>query len=244
MMWVVLVLAWGFLCLFSWQVYRNPRGDFETGVIIVVMKLISRFLQRLEVRGGDNIPMGRSPGAFIVIANHTSGVDPIILQAAVDFEIRFMMGADMAIPALGKFWEWTGIIPVDRSRADRTGVRVAIRHLQAGGVLGIFPEGGIERPACRLLPFMSGVGLLVRKTGAPVLPVVISGTPYGDSAFSTILKPGRAVLEFQPMIDYASSELSAEEITEDLLARFQSWTGWPIASPEEAAATAAAAARA
>ena len=244
MMWALLVAAWGLLCLFSWQVYRNPRGDFETGVIVLIMKFIARFVQRLEVRGGDNIPMGRSPGAFIVIANHTSGVDPILLQAAVDFEIRFMMGADMAIPAFRKFWEWSGIIPVDRFRGDRTSVRVAMRHLEAGGVLGIFPEGGIERPARRLLPFMSGVGLLVRKTGAPVLPVIISGTPYGDSAFSTILKPGRAVVDFKTMIDYGSSGLSAEEIAADLLERFHSWTGWPIASPEEAAATAAAAASA
>jgi 1-acyl-sn-glycerol-3-phosphate acyltransferase len=120
---------------------------------------------------------------------------------------------------------------VDRKKRDASGTREAIKHINNGGAVGIFPEGGIERPARTLRPFQAGVGFLIRRTGAPVLPIVIQGTPYSESVWDTYWTRGRAVVEFKPQIRYTGKE-TAEEIAADLQRRYQEWTGWPVRDPE------------
>ena len=93
-------------------------------------------------------------------------------------------------------------------------------------MLGIFPEGAIERPPEKLLPFMAGVGLIVKKTGAKVLPVIIRGTPRSADAMASFTVRSRARIEFKPVIDYSAMGMSAEGIANDLESRFEEWTGW------------------
>src|SRR5690606_15597843 len=110
-------------------------------------------------------------GPLIVVANHTAGVDPILTSAACPFQIRWIMAQDMRLPWLNWFWRWQRVIFVSRTGRDRGSVREALAHLKDGGVIGIFPEGGLERPPRQILPFRRGVGLLIAKAGVPVLPV-------------------------------------------------------------------------
>ncbi|WP_410961928.1 lysophospholipid acyltransferase family protein, partial [Salmonella sp. SAL4359] len=85
---------------------------------------------------------------------------------------------------------------VDRYGREIAAAREAVRHLQSGGVVGIFPEGNLERPPCHILPFLPGVGLIVHRSGAPVIPVLISGTPQIDPAWSSLWRRSRAVVQF------------------------------------------------
>ena len=137
--------------------------------------------------------------------------------------------ADMRAPIAEVFWRWSNLIMVDRQTGDASGTREAVRHIKRGGVVGIFPEGGIERERGTLLPFHAGVGLIVRRSGAPVLPVVIRGTPVVPTVWGSFLKKGNAVVEFKPRIRYDKS-LSAEEIAADLQKRYQEWTGYSVAT--------------
>ena len=139
-----------------------------------------------------------------------------------------MMAQDMRVPALEWFWQFARIIFVDREGRDLTGTREAIRHVKRGGILGIFPEGGLERPARTILPFEAGVGMIIRRTGAKVLPVVISGTPYAEQAWESLLRRSRAVVTIQPPIDYSGTDLTPEQIARDLRAKYAAWTGWPL----------------
>lgn len=228
-MWIILgVAAWGLAAWLSHWLLRNPRGDVETGVAWHLVRGYVRAVHRLRVRGLEHVPRGRKVGPLIVVSNHTAGVDPLLIQSALPFEVRWMMAADMRHPAGEWAWRWADVIFVEREGGDVAGAREAIRHVKAGGVLGIFPEGGIERPARTLLPFQAGVGFIVRRTGAPVLPVVIEGTPEGGTAFASLVRSSRATVTFHEPITYGKG-MDADEIARDLRARFAAWTGWPMA---------------
>lgn len=218
------MLAWALVV--RW-LEHNPRGDVLTGIFYRLLQVEAFLVHRLRVEGRGNIPPGTRPGPLIVVVNHTAGVDPLLIQAALSFEVRWMMARDMMAPAMAGLWEWIGVIPVDRFGRDSGSAREAIRYARKGGVLGIFPEGGIERPARRLLPFLPGVGFIIAKTGAPVLPVVIDGTPQCPTAWGSLYTPGRATLTFLPVRSYAG--LNPAQITERLQQDFIDATGWPLA---------------
>lgn len=226
---VILVLvAWAFVAR---VLVRAPiRDDVNAGVFFALGRAYVRIVHGLRVEGKAAIPSvgagGRAPGPLIVIANHTAGLDPVIIQAAVPFHIRWIMAEDMRLGQLEWMWQWLRVIFVSRTSRDSMGTREAIRHLQSGGVIGIFPEGGLERPSFEILPFQAGVGLLIKRSGARVLPVVVDGTPQVDPAWASLWKPSRSRVRFKPTLDYSKSGMSPAEIASDLRRMFLEWTGW------------------
>jgi 1-acyl-sn-glycerol-3-phosphate acyltransferase len=215
---ITLWLLWSAFC--AWC-YANPRGEFTAGVLYRLIQIYALAVHRLRVRGREHLH--RRSGPLIVVANHTSGVDPLLIQAASHFEIRWMMARDMMVPAGRALWEFARIIPVDRERGDSAALREAIRHLRQGGVLGVFPEGGIERPPGVLRPFEPGLGLIIARTRAPVLPVIIRGTPYATTAWESLFRSSRARLEVHPPIDAATLPDTPAAIVADLESRFRVW---------------------
>jgi len=163
---------------------------------------------------------------MIVIANHTSGIDPILIAAACPFHIRWVMAQDMRARRLEWLWRWQDVIFVSRSGRDRSAVREALRHLERGGVIGIFPEGSLERPARQIRPFRRGVGVMIHRSRAKIMPLVIDGTPQVDPAWASLWRPSRSSITAHEIIDYSTTGLGGAEIAEDLRARFLAWTGW------------------
>lgn len=227
-----LLLMGALWCVFALIANRvaalSTRGeDLQTGLALLMMRIYARTVHGLRIEGLENVPREQDAGPLIVVSNHTAGVDPLLIQAVCRFEVRWIMAEDMRLPWLEEFWSWGGVIFVDRDNPSTAPVRRALAHLRGGGVLGLFPEGHIERPARTLLPFHAGIGAFVRPTGAPVLPVVISGTPSkARSAWASLLTPSRSRLCFHPMIRYERS-LAPAEIAEDLQRCYAEWTGWP-----------------
>lgn len=206
---------------------REP-DDVSTGLVVRAMQIYARRVHDLQLKGLENIPPRGTAGPLIVVANHTAGVDPVVVQAAIPFDPRWMMGADMMLPGLNWMWELARIIPVERyGDGDSASLRTALKHLKAGGIVGVFPEGTIERPPRHILPFQPGVGLMIRRSGARVLPVIIDGTPQVDPAWASLWRSSRTVVRFLPVIDYAGTELGAQAVADDLRARFIAATGWP-----------------
>lgn len=240
----VLVLV-GIAVLNRYPLRRVPREGHRTALgaagLIWLIRTYSRFWHRLEAHGMDSIPdlglvsdeTGRpvsSDRPAIVIANHTAGIDPLLIQASIGFEPRWMMAADMRARILEPLWLYARIIFVDRTKRDSASLREALRHLKAGGVLGVFIEGHIAKPPRHLLPFKEGAGLLIRKSGALVIPVVVDGTPEADSAWGSIFQRSHSKVRFLEPVDYTRGELAdldPAEITADLRGRFQRATGWP-----------------
>lgn len=227
--WLILASSfWILWCFAASALLRGPRPSPLAGFIWWAMRAHARVVLRLRVHGREHIPEP-GPEGLIVVANHSAGVDPLLVQIALPFEVRWIMASDMRVKALEPVWQWLRIIFVDRTgKAEPSSLREAIRHVAAGGVLGIFPEGGIERPPRHLLTFQPGLGLLVRRTGAPVLPILIEGTPVTEDAWGSLFRRARASLTIMPPIRFTPS-LKPDEIARDLRLRFQEWTGWPLA---------------
>lgn len=211
---------------------RSPRqGDPMVALALLLTRVYVRVVHRLRVEGLENVPRSRRPGPLIVVANHASGVDPLLVQSICPFFVRWIMAEDMRAPGLEGFWKWADVIFVDRREGRSVGVRDAIQHLRNAGVLGIFPEGRIDDEAGRLLPFEPGVGLLISRTGSQVLPVVIEGPPRLDSAWAALWTPSRARLRFLPRIRWGEQRTSPREATRRLEEVFLEATGWQRADP-------------
>lgn len=231
--WIILILAGLLLwALFSRWVLDNPRGEVAIGLAYRAVQVYSRWFHGLRVEGRENIPRGNHVGPLVVVCNHTAGVDPLLVQAACEFEVRWMMATDMRLARYEWFWRWAGVISVNRKGRDSVGARQAVRHLEEGGVLGVFPEGAIERPPRTILPFFAGVGLIIARTGAPVLPVIIDGTPQVNPAWASLWKTSNSVVTFGEPLSFVGRDLSPAEIADELREWFVVKTGWGRAEGE------------
>ncbi|MEN0020971.1 MAG: lysophospholipid acyltransferase family protein, partial [Planctomycetota bacterium] len=195
--------------LWAWvagELNKGPNENLGVQLAAWVSRTYLRHFHRAEYLGSEHVPQTRDPGPLIVVANHTAGIDPLLVQALCPFFVRWMMSEDMQLPAAGWFWRMVEVIGVDRGGHEVAAARVAIRHLKDGGVVGIFPEGALERPPHTVMKFAAGVGLIVRKSGARVLPVVIDGTPQVDPAWASLWRRSkRATVTGMPIIDYSDS---------------------------------------
>lgn len=221
----VLWISWAVVCAF---LSMGPRDDAASGLVWRALRLYAFVWHRTTVISPEGLDRDRQTGPLIVVANHTAGVDPLLIQAACRFEIRWLMAEDMRSPFLESFWQWARIIFITRGAGDSSRIRETLRHLAGGGVIGIFPEGGLERPPGQVMRFQHGVGMLVKKSRAPVLPIAITGTPQVDPAWSSLWHRGRAVVRFLPVKDYADQGLSVSEIAEDLQRSIAEAVGWPM----------------
>ena len=131
----------------------------------------------LRVEGLENIPQ---EGPLIIASNHLSNADPPAVGgfAGLVRDSRFMAKKELfEIPVLGWFFRRCGYISVDRKRTigDFGALEGAIKALEKGESVVMFPEGTRSKDGTPQKP-KSGIGFLVYKTGAPVLPVKITGT--------------------------------------------------------------------
>lgn len=159
----------------------NEPGDLRAGTITefwraVVIGIVGGVLGPalpLRVTGTENVP---ADGPLIVVSNHLSNADPPILIVSFPRPLFFMGKAELfRNPILGWIVRKFGGFPVERGTADRAALRHALKVLNHGIALGIFPEGGRSKSGA-LRPGLSGVGLLALQSGAPVLPVGLTGT--------------------------------------------------------------------
>ncbi len=132
-------------------------------------------LYRTRLRGQEAFPEGPA----IIASNHVSYLDPVLLWCGAPRPVHFMAKAELwenAILgwAIGKLLAF----PVKRGAPDRTAIATASSLLATGELVGIFPEGTRTRDpqGDELGQAYEGVAFLALRTGAPVVPVGISGT--------------------------------------------------------------------
>jgi 1-acyl-sn-glycerol-3-phosphate acyltransferase len=136
---------------------------------------ILRPLLRLRIIGESSIP---AEGPLLVVSNHLSNADPILLEAAFPRPLFFMGKAELFdIPPFRWLLHRFGGFPIERGTADRAALRHAQTVLGQGIALGIYPEGGRSRTGA-LVQGLPGVGLIALQSRAPVLPVAMTGTEY------------------------------------------------------------------
>lgn len=151
-------------------------------------------------------------GPAIIVANHTSPVDPVILWLGHfrGFKkprlrvIGFMMAREYYIGgAIGWVCRSMQSIPVDRDGKDMSPVKEALQRLKDGKLLGLFPEGklNVASPDEQLLPGGTGVAWLALKARVPVIPIFIKGAPRSDSMVKAFFTWSHARVKYGPAID-------------------------------------------
>ena len=131
-----------------------------------------RALFRLSIVGLEKLP---ADTGCILCANHTSLLDVLILSVSTGRQIRYMAKAELfKIPLLKQLITALGAYPVNRGGADVTSIRRTLALLEAGAVVGIFPEGtrhGGEDPSTT--PVKGGIGMIAWHGKATVVPAFI-----------------------------------------------------------------------
>lgn len=128
---------------------------------------------RLDVSGLENIP---GEGPFLLIANHQSYLDPVLVQAIVPRPVYTMAkSTEFSRRLLGFLMQRLKSFPVRRFEIDPQAVRIALRHLSFGQGVGIYIEGERSWDA-RLQSPRRGTIRLILKAGVPVIPCGISGS--------------------------------------------------------------------
>lgn len=171
--------------------------------------LFARLYHQSEMLSPPRLPRR---GPAILVSNHVSGLDPLLLQSACRRLITWMMAREYYdIKPLRWFFKQLEAIPVERSGRDVAATRLALRALADGRVLGIFPEGRIEKDH-ELLPFQTGVALMAIKTGVPVYPAYLDGSQRGKEMIEALLRPNRAELAFGVAVEFDRSSTSKEAL--------------------------------
>lgn len=186
--------------LTTWLVRRRRSSlSVRIGFWRGLTDFYCRWWFRLRRDGICTIPR---EGPVLVVANHTCSVDPLLLIASSTRPyISFLIAQEFhSLPVFGRLTRMIECIPVQRDGRDSTGTRAALRHLQAGKVLGIFLEGRIPAPN-EDVPPRHGAAMLALHSEAVVIPAHISGTRYHPGVAWSFLQRHRARVRFGKPID-------------------------------------------
>ena len=127
---------------------------------------------RLQVYGRENL---LEEGSAIIASNHQSFLDPPLVGICMERELHYLARKSLFdIPLLGKLLPHLHVVGVDREGADMSALKSVIRLVKDGGGTIVFPEGTRSHDG-ELLPAKAGLGLIVAKTLAPVIPVRVFG---------------------------------------------------------------------
>jgi 1-acyl-sn-glycerol-3-phosphate acyltransferase len=130
----------------------------------------------VELAGLEHVPAGVS---CIFLSNHVSNLDPPVLLPAIPGMTSVLLKRElMRIPVLGTAMRMGKFVPVERGNrreAAKASVTAAAEALRSGLHMLVFAEGTRSKDG-RLGPFKGGPFYLAKETGAPVVPVAISGT--------------------------------------------------------------------
>ncbi|HEY5348451.1 MAG TPA: lysophospholipid acyltransferase family protein [Candidatus Lustribacter sp.] len=147
---------------------NRPFYDFGRGLCEIVIRTVYGF-RPIQL---ENVPQG---GPVILACNHVSYLDPVVLGIGFTRPVTYLAKKELfAIPVLGRIITALGVYPLDREAGGVAAVRAALRALKDGCCVGIFPEG--TRNLTGDIQGKGGAALLGALSGAPVVPVAISGT--------------------------------------------------------------------
>lgn len=191
----------------------KPAVRAENRLPVRALHLADKVLARVW---HNTVVLRRHPlpaeGAAILVCNHTSGLDPFMLQSVCERVIVWMMAKEYYdIKALTWAFRIIEAIPVDRAARDTASVRAALRALHDGRILGIFPEGRIE-PTPELMEFQTGAALLAIKAKVPVYPAFLEGTQRYKSMPAAFAIPNRGTISFGPPVQFDRSSTWNENL--------------------------------
>jgi 1-acyl-sn-glycerol-3-phosphate acyltransferase len=208
-------------------------------VIRTVVEPLAKAIWRPTVRGLDNLP---ATGPVIVASNHLSFADSLVIPIVAPRRVTFLAKAQYfngtgVKGALSRAWfGGLGMIPVDRddTKAALASLDIALDVLSQGGAFGIYPEGTRSRDG-RLYRGRTGVAYLALTSGAPVVPVGLTGTQNIQPVGSRLPRPAKVTvtfgepLQFQQRYDGVPAGRARREVTDQVMNAIQKLSGQTFA---------------
>jgi 1-acyl-sn-glycerol-3-phosphate acyltransferase len=184
---------------------------------------------RVEVVGRENLP---KTGPFILVANHQSFLDPIIVQVICRRPLHTLAKSTQFT---GKIMGWVMprvyAIPTRRYRIEPQAVRVVLRRVAEGEGVGVYPEGERSWDA-QLQPFRRGTIRLLLKAGVPVIPCGLAGSYDVWPRWSKKVRRRRVRVEFGKAIRWPAMDRREERnaflqaATDELKETLASLSSW------------------
>jgi len=203
---ILVIVAWWIKRLLNACVLANLTewGNPWLNCLDGLNRLFCQYYHRLEY-----IPIELpKQGPAVIVANHLSGLDPLLLFAATRRPLHFLIAREQ-YERFGLRWLFkaAGCIPVDRSTRPERALRAAWRTLKAGEVIALFPQGKIVLPEELKKPLKRGGLWLAQHTQSPVYPVHLTGITGRGHIFRGILWRSQAKLvSYPPLIWTAESQ--------------------------------------
>jgi 1-acyl-sn-glycerol-3-phosphate acyltransferase len=146
---------------------KYPRRVLIRGFLRVIVRALMPLLAKIEITGREHFPR---QGPLIVVGNHSAAMEVVLMGVYSPWIIEFMGSIDIPHEKfIALVIDAYGFIPVFRGNVTPSSMKTGVDLLKQGGVLGIFPEGGIWEPAIRQA--QSGVAWLSYHAQAPILPI-------------------------------------------------------------------------
>ena len=152
---------------------QPPRPNLLWSCGRAFCRIATTLLFDLQLRGIHNVPV---TGGALLISNHQSYIDPILLAVQLPRMVSFMARSNLFD---NQYFGWLirglNAFPVRRGESDISALKEALRRLAAGDVLTMFPEGTRTHDG-EIGRIQPGIAMLVRRARVPVVPAVINGS--------------------------------------------------------------------
>lgn len=141
-------------------------------IVRVFLKINVYLFLHPKVKGREHIS---KEGSIVLAGNHTSWLDPLLLIATVPRKVHFLAKIELFKGIVGVVVRSMGCIPVNRKIHDKDSLKCAKEVLKANEVIGIFPEGTINRSDDIVMPFKIGAVKMSSDTDSILIPFIITG---------------------------------------------------------------------
>ena len=148
------------------------KDVFLYRIVRPIIKVFFNILFRPTYRGMNNIPVD---GRVVLAGNHTSNLDCLLLIASTKRTIHFLAKDELTNGFKKVIFNNMGIIPVNRRIHDKSALAKAINILNEDKVIGIFPEGTINKTNDIIMPFKIGAVKMAHDTGSSIVCFTITG---------------------------------------------------------------------
>ena len=148
----------------------QPR-PWVIGAVRVAGRLLARTVLRLSIEGREHVP---TTGPVLLAGNHSGILDGPLVFFASPRPAALLTKSEVFVGFWARACGWLHLIPVHRGSADRSAMKAGLAHLQAGGALGVFPEG--TRGTGQFDEVTDGLAYLALRSGAAVVPIAVHGT--------------------------------------------------------------------
>lgn len=152
---------------------KRFKGEIGYSLLTPIMRVLFRLYYNPKIINKEVIP---KEGPILIVGNHKHIYDQCLTIMATKRVIHYMAKKEYFDGKMAWFFKLVGCIPVDRSIKDHNATDKALKVLNSGGAIGLFPEGTRNKTKdVFLLPFKFGTVSMAKKTNATIIPFGLTG---------------------------------------------------------------------